>query len=318
MNDVDSMFAACVANPYDHAPRLMLADALDERDLPGDAPRASFIRAQKELEDIGPPRRKLDRMLMIPRGPDYWEIDVSEHDGIPLVGERVDVSGGSTHARKDKKYHGLLVTKSAPDPYLLETSVAVIIVKKDEYSTPYPTMRAVELHEVCRVLLHTHWRDWVPQLPGIDWSDDQAGPNTAPGQPICPVCVPDRFHTTLGETWPVWDFRVGLVSRVESKWNHWFLFSDALISSTPITHVSLRDRPQWSSSAAGVRFPGDKINLEPGSGGLHIVPWPPEAKALDTKQNLWELWSDWVHDHITYFLHKRWPSIPVENWTVPE
>ncbi len=45
----DALLAAVLANPGDDAPRLIYADHLEERDGPGDAERAEFVRVQVEL-----------------------------------------------------------------------------------------------------------------------------------------------------------------------------------------------------------------------------------------------------------------------------
>jgi uncharacterized protein (TIGR02996 family) len=49
MSDGPALLASVLAAPDDDAPRLVLADWLDERGGPGDAERASFIRCQIEL-----------------------------------------------------------------------------------------------------------------------------------------------------------------------------------------------------------------------------------------------------------------------------
>lgn len=46
MSDGDALLAAILAHPEEDTPRLMYADALEERGKPGDAERAEFIRVQ--------------------------------------------------------------------------------------------------------------------------------------------------------------------------------------------------------------------------------------------------------------------------------
>lgn len=46
MSDLDALLRAIVTNPDEDTPRLMYADALDERGEPGDRERAEFIRRQ--------------------------------------------------------------------------------------------------------------------------------------------------------------------------------------------------------------------------------------------------------------------------------
>lgn len=53
----DAFLADILANPDDDAPRLILADWLDERNGPGDAARAEFIRCQCALADPNAPWR---------------------------------------------------------------------------------------------------------------------------------------------------------------------------------------------------------------------------------------------------------------------
>lgn len=53
MTDIDALHAAILAQPGEDTPRLMYADALDERGGPGDASRAAFIRAQCEIARRG-------------------------------------------------------------------------------------------------------------------------------------------------------------------------------------------------------------------------------------------------------------------------
>lgn len=50
MTDLDALLAAILANPADDAARLVYADKIEERDQPGDAERAEFIRVQ--VQDI--------------------------------------------------------------------------------------------------------------------------------------------------------------------------------------------------------------------------------------------------------------------------
>lgn len=301
MTDVDALFAAAIAAPLEHTPRLALADALDERGSSGDADRAAFIRLQKELHDVGPPRREIMKVFMIPRGPDYWEIDTEvRHDGAFAVGDRIDVRGGGMNERHDKLYRGLVVTKVIPDAYT--DGSFTLAVKRDAYSVKYPKKRADELNYKVFDLLNGHWRDWVPSVPGIDWSDTQAGPVPPSTDPFgLSVCVPDRNTTALGWYCPRWEFRVGLVSAVLCHWGHWLRHGDTLTAVTPITHVTLTDGPHWDSDSDGVFFPGD---------GGHHISW---RKAAD---NQLAEFGDINHDNLTYFLHARWPSVPVENWSL--
>src|SRR4051812_40622638 len=51
MNERDALFAAVIAEPRDDAPRLVLADWLEEH---GEGDRARFIRLQYEIEQLPP------------------------------------------------------------------------------------------------------------------------------------------------------------------------------------------------------------------------------------------------------------------------
>ncbi len=50
LSDLEALYAAILAQPEEDTPRLIYADALDERGQPGDAARAEFIRVQVELD----------------------------------------------------------------------------------------------------------------------------------------------------------------------------------------------------------------------------------------------------------------------------
>lgn len=54
-SDLDALLAAVLASPEDDTPRLVYADALEERAGPGDVKRAEFIRVQCELATIQNP-----------------------------------------------------------------------------------------------------------------------------------------------------------------------------------------------------------------------------------------------------------------------
>src|SRR5262245_48204936 len=48
MSNVTALLNAIFDQPHEATPRLMLADALDERSLPGDEERAAVIRSQRD------------------------------------------------------------------------------------------------------------------------------------------------------------------------------------------------------------------------------------------------------------------------------
>lgn len=54
MTDLDRLLAAILANPADDAARLVYADKIQERDGPGDAERAEFIRVQVAIARHNP------------------------------------------------------------------------------------------------------------------------------------------------------------------------------------------------------------------------------------------------------------------------
>ena len=72
-----------IANPEDDAVRLIYADMLTDRDNPGDADRAEFIRVQINLEimpEWHPNRRQLDTRAkeLFSRNKDRWLEEVPE------------------------------------------------------------------------------------------------------------------------------------------------------------------------------------------------------------------------------------------------
>ncbi len=66
-----ALLAAIIANPDEDTPRLMYADALDERGEPGDAERAEFVRVQCGVESN--PGTRSPETLLLEHGDEYHD-----------------------------------------------------------------------------------------------------------------------------------------------------------------------------------------------------------------------------------------------------
>lgn len=98
-------------DPFDLTARSVYADHLDELGGQANQLRAAFIRVQLELDALGPPRPVERNVVMMKRGPDYWQMYAREEH---RVGDRIDVEryrNRSMGTRRPKVRHGLLVTQ---------------------------------------------------------------------------------------------------------------------------------------------------------------------------------------------------------------
>ncbi len=105
----DALLDAVLANPGDDAPRLIWADWLEERDGPGDAERALFVRCQVELaqphDKIRPSAvlrftglLRRERELLLSHGHDWLRgigIKTLSHDGGESEGANYEIVTGT-------------------------------------------------------------------------------------------------------------------------------------------------------------------------------------------------------------------------------
>lgn len=152
---LDALYRAIVQQPGEDTPRLLYADALDERGAPGDAERAEFVRLQMELAAIGPPRTVVETVYTIGRG--LAEINARRHEltidsDRPFpIGTRLDVVLKESHTPGGRaaSMSGWVVEsfwRTLDGAWSLKMTM-------DEYSVPYPTDRARDLHKRCDDLL---------------------------------------------------------------------------------------------------------------------------------------------------------------------
>lgn len=148
MTDTDALYAAILKHPGDDAPRLMYADALDERAEGADVLRAEFIRKQIEMHRIGEPYLRVEGDVRA-GSHRHWNVDA---DGTGVkVGHRVDLHQNSYNKRRGltdrDDWKGLSVTRIEPvDP---GNGIVTLCLDKDEFAGPYPQKRRNELMSRC-------------------------------------------------------------------------------------------------------------------------------------------------------------------------
>lgn len=163
MTDTDptyaALLAAVVARPEDDAPRLIMADWLEEN---GDEARAEFIRVQCELAKLGPPHHVISEKCSVGKagGPGYYDVTLGSRTAtgmlctVAKVGDRVDILRPASYTTKPlKPLYGLRVVKIDADSY------GNVYLAKDEQSKPWPGERFRRRE---RELLDQNYRRWVP------------------------------------------------------------------------------------------------------------------------------------------------------------
>lgn len=283
MSDDIALLAAILAQPAEDTPRLAYADLLDERGLPGDSDRATFIRKQIELFRLGDKPLKIDGTLLARRGPQYWEFQYEE----PLrVGSRVDLTRVITsNLKSHRDLHQLLVTKCVPDPTLEENWI--ISLKQDEQSRPYPYQQAEELRKECFKLMGS-FPQWVPSVPQSWHLSSRIGffSTFTRDDPT------DRFlASSLSISW-----ERGFLSCAECTWHEWTQAAD-LIPYLPISRVKFTDTPLFTYDSTHVVIEGVAIPFS------HVSKKPFDPSRLD--------------EYLPQFLACRWPTIPPEGWILP-
>jgi uncharacterized protein (TIGR02996 family) len=308
------LYASVVANPRDDTVRLVYCDALDETGDIDNEQRAEFIRNQIELATIGPPRLTLEGMLA-GHGPNYYQITAIESDGLKR-GQRVDFKGdilGQSRKKQTNK-RGLLVHNVEPDDPALGS--VLVTLKEDEHSKPYPKKLVSELTKRCEYLItplpNASMDLWTPAIPPTgervgDWVGDLLDFR------IGVIAKPPPNGHRIEREWleryvhnhsrGFWCWERGFISRIGCTWQHWGLFGDYLVERTPICNVELTGYPTWDF-------------FQPGPRALTIA-----GKRIEYSEKEWEgifrvhpneEW--WIGQ--VFHLNRRWPSIPVDGWTL--
>ena len=135
MDTLDALYKSICESPLEDTPRLMYADALDERGLPGDALRARYIRLQVEIAPLGVEPRLLFETLVKRHGPGYFSVTVAPGGADVAVGDRVDVRPHNGR-RLLSVMHGLRVTRVLPDDPTL--GLLELVLREDAGSVPWP------------------------------------------------------------------------------------------------------------------------------------------------------------------------------------
>jgi uncharacterized protein (TIGR02996 family) len=326
MNDVELTRRAVVDNPIEDTPRLIHADALDERGGPGDAARALFIRKQIELHAIGMRPHQVDAIPM-PRGVDHIEIIAGEHEtSDPIAAEirpgvRVDVV---THnvvrpTRKPQKLYNLLVVKILPDDPAAGT--VRVLLKRDEYSKPYPYREVRDLLLYCNSLVRdSNWQQWITcplppsQLRGSEYRNH---PNTSIILFGANLGLKHTITLSVHHNWAppdqdqygggprdglaYWEIERGFVSHVKCPWQHWKLWGDKLVAHEPITDVGLVTWPDFDRQGSGIDGFAGKL-------------FDDGCPAYDMAT---EIIRDTVSaDGMARLLNWRWPTIPPQRWRI--
>jgi uncharacterized protein (TIGR02996 family) len=176
VTDGDTLLAAILANPEEDTPRLMYADALQER---GDEARAEFIRVQCEIARLGlPDPRECDRChsasirttRMRARNWDGWEyclLHARERELLP-------VNGRSARAWFDGPWWGDGLCNVCPDQ-----SVTIIDPATGARYDPPPRMRYQFFRGFVSSLTCTA-ADWLAHADKLHWHPSQTVP--------CPEC----------------------------------------------------------------------------------------------------------------------------------
>lgn len=312
-SDVELLRRAVVENPYDDAPRLIYADALDERGNPGDAARAEFVRLQVEQHRLGPPRLQIDA-IPTPRGDDYMEVVTGTIPSLS-VGARVDVAAPTRarDRRETRRYYGWRVTKILPDDPALET--VRVALRRDEHSKPYPYRDAKRLGLRVRDLwANSRWDTWfecpfpeptaddeirhyVGRLPYAAWHADHHpavmvfhhAENLEYDHHSYVAHLPYSLNAA-------WRFERGFVSHVSCRWSHWALWGDLLTKHEPVCRVKLVTHPA-PDTVAGTSLAGKP---------LHGKAWDVFAQNHPNFPRSWGELLSW-----------RWPSIRPDSWELP-
>lgn len=322
----DPHYAAILADPVDDTVRLAYADHLDEIDRPDDARR---IRAMFErLKYPAQPPFTLCG-ICVPRGPNYYEMVESADSGLS-VGMRMTVRslGTAQHRLRGKTYHNLLVTKiTVDDPDLGTVRVSF---KRDAESVKYPVALIKPMETEISMLITRYVesiaaighiprgfrlvrRDDVPIINRMlgSWAESHVvlrPPGFAPGT-FRPLYV---------------GFDRGFPGHVDGiTWFDWERYSDALIEMYPITRV----RVVGAVSASRIRntvFRSDP-NGRPGiAPSFNIAGRPVTITRDEIHHAIQRVYrDDEINDSRSDFivklvLSKRWPTIPVSGWEIPD
>ncbi len=245
MTTVESLYAEVLRNPADDTVRLVMSDALQERGEPGDEDRANFIRHQIELSRIGEPPHVYEAVVArINDG--YFVVDIggADDDGIK-VGDRLTVRDRSI--RRSKNLHNVEVVKVFPAHDW--DAGAVLHLRSDEHSNPYPKTRVKFLTGWASRLFYLHWHSWarlerIPTNgPGEKWLvvDPSLDISLMQTPGLRGVWVRCQYPSIVleGSGGVALQFVNGFVEDMRCTLKYWGDNGDRLVRDFPIRHVHL-------------------------------------------------------------------------------
>lgn len=244
------LWKSVLISPAEDTVRLALADRLDDVGGEINTAYAQFIRNSIALHAVGDLRETVHAIL-VPRGPDYYEMVDAEYMGIK-VGTRIDVQAISTSRKtKAKTLHGLLVTKVQVDDPELET--IRVSLKKDEYSIPFDQKRYNTLTKSVETLWRKHHKDFLGNCflpPGFSYSDSPSLLFNV----LTPIMgysfqeYPGGWLGNLG-------VQRGFIDSIAVGWDIWDRYDSDIVNRNPITRVHFLSQPQESMAECHERWP---------------------------------------------------------------
>jgi uncharacterized protein (TIGR02996 family) len=237
VDDLKELYDAILQNPGEDTPRLMYADALLERDHPGDRDRAEFIQKQFELHRIGPPRRQVAAECHYRNG--HYHIIGSREDKF-RPGERIDIvkQGLERTLFHQVTLPGMLVKDVQPDD--TASGTVRVTLQRDEHSQEYPHSRVGHLQTDCWNLLHRHDEWW----PRRDFTADIEIYQEVHRGPLGQYTCTHLHRPTWEKGRLIWER--GFLTHFQGSGRLWLHVGEELTSSHPIDRVHLTSRDAYT------------------------------------------------------------------------